>query len=223
VTPLYLYSEPYRPEGNIDARAARRVPGHPPQLGAWALFLRETLQNSWDARSGDRIAFRVDAWSPDEDQAAALAHEVFGELPPARAIPDYKPSDELPVLVVTDYGTRGLGGPTRADLARTERADFVDFIRNIGRAEDKELGGGTYGFGKGVLYEASVCSTIVVFTRTTERERPVSRVIAVRLGSSYESGRRRFTGRHWWGVANDDTGAEPITGRAAESWRAASA
>ena len=40
--------------------------------------------------------------------------------------------------------------------------------------------------------------------------------MAVRLGSSYEHAGKRFTGRHWWGIANDLTGAEPQTGRAAE-------
>ena len=219
MTALDLYSEPYRPEGNIDARAARRALGHPPQLGAWALFLRETLQNSWDARTAPdgRIAFRVDAFFPDRSQTRALRDEVFATLPPAKAMGEFKPTQELPVLVVTDHGTRGLGGPTRADLAQTERSDFVDFIRNVGRAEDKELGGGTYGFGKGVLYEASVCSTIIVFTRTTVADRQVSRLMAVQLGSSYENSRKRFTGRHWWGLASDLTGAEPMTGRSAEA------
>jgi hypothetical protein len=214
---LDLYSEPYRPEGNIDARAARRALGHPPQLGPWALLLRETLQNSWDARSGDDITYRVDAWFPTVTQHQALASEVFQRLPPSKAMGGQKPTDrELPVLVISDHGTRGLGGPTRADLAQADRSDFVDFIRNIGRAEDKALGGGTYGFGKGILYETSICSTIVVFTRTTVAGRTVSRLMAVRLGSSYEHAGKRFTGRHWWGVANDVTGAEPLTGRAAE-------
>jgi hypothetical protein len=217
VNGLDLYSEPYRPEGNIDARAARRALGHPPQFGPWALLLRETLQNSWDARTGDDITYRVDAWFPTVKQHQALATEVFQRLPPSKAMGGQKPSErELPVLVITDHGTRGLGGPTRADLAQADRSDFVDFIRNIGRAEDKALGGGTYGFGKGILYETSICSTIVVFTRTTVGDRMVSRLMAVRLGSSYEHAGKRFTGRHWWGVANDLTGAEPLTGRPAE-------
>jgi hypothetical protein len=214
---LDLYSEPYRPEGNIDARAARRALGHPPQFGPWALLLRETLQNSWDARTGDEITYRVDAWFPNPSQFQTLVRDVFHRLPPTKAMAGNKPTErDLPVLVITDHGTRGLGGPTRADLAQTDRSDFVDFIRNIGRAEDKALGGGTYGFGKGILYETSICSTIIVFTRTTVGGKTASRLMAVRLGSSYEHNGKRFTGRHWWGVANDLTGAEPLTGRAAE-------
>jgi uncharacterized membrane protein YgcG len=214
---LYLHSEPYRPEGNIDARAARRALGHPPQFGPWALLLRETLQNSWDARTGDEITYRVDAWFPTPSQFQTLVTDVFHRMPPSKAMAGNKPTErDLPVLVITDHGTRGLGGPTRADLAQSDRNDFVDFIRNIGRAEDKALGGGTYGFGKGILYETSICSTIIVFTRTTVAGKTVSRLMAVRLGSSYEHSGKRFTGRHWWGVPNELTGAEPLTGRAAE-------
>ena len=134
MTALDLYSEPYRPEGNIDARAARRALGHPPQLGPWALLLRETLQNSWDARTADNITYRVDAWFPTAAQHQTLANEVFQRLPPSKAMGGQKPTERgLPVLVITDHGTRGLGGPTRADLAQADRSDFVDFIRNIGR------------------------------------------------------------------------------------------
>ncbi|WP_131803343.1 MULTISPECIES: hypothetical protein [Pseudofrankia] len=96
--------------------------------------------------------------------------------------------------------------------------DFVDFVRNIGRDETKHLGAGTYGFGKGVLYEASSCSTIVLFTRSTDAGKPVSRFMAVALGSAYarpEDG-QRFTGRHWWGEPDATTGAEPVLGQAAE-------
>lgn len=215
---LELYSEPYRPEGNIDARAARRALGQPPQFGPWALFLRETLQNSWDARLSESqsIDYRVDAYFPDEDQLRTLQTQIFGQLPPRAAWDGVKPNEELPLLVVTDHGTRGLSGPTRADSVEEGESDFVDFVRNVGRAAEKELGGGTYGFGKGVLYELSVCATIIIFTRTTVRGRSVSRLMAIRLGSSYVHNRRKYTGRHWWGVGNAATGAEPATGRAAE-------
>ena len=218
MTRMDLYSEPYRPEGNIDARATRRALGQPPQFGPWALFLRETLQNSWDARlaGADHIHYRADAYWPDPEQLRALKTEVFDQMPPAAAWDGVRSNEDLPLLVVTDHGTRGLSGPTRADAVEEGQSDFVDFVRNVGRAEEKELGGGTYGFGKGVLYESSVCATVVLFTRTEVRGRRVSRLMAMRLGSSYVHSRRKYTGRHWWGVASAVTGAEPLTGLAAE-------
>lgn len=217
---LDLHSEPYRPEGNIDARASRRALSQSDRLDTWDLLLRETLQNSWDARrdrTGGGVHFRIDSFFPSTRQQQVLREEVFVSLPPRKALGEGGPLDDsYPVLVISDWGTRGLAGPTRADISLTGEVDFVDFVRNVGRAEQKALGGGTYGFGKGVLYESSICSTVIVFTRTTHAGRPVSRFMAIRLGSSYDMQGSRFTGRHWWGRADPLTGAEPVTGPEAE-------
>jgi hypothetical protein len=215
---LHLHSERFGPVGNIDARAARRAIGRP-ALDPWSVFLRETLQNSWDVRLRDDgpITFSVDAWWAGAKQLGALRGRVFATEPPELAVHEVLSSDDVGLLLVSDTGTRGLAGPTRADIAAGEHTDFVDFVRNIGRDESKGYAGGTYGFGKAVLYDASVCSTVLVFSRTTTQGRPVSRFMAMALGSPYTSRRRRFTGRHWWGISDPITGAEPVTGRQAES------
>lgn len=214
---LNLYSERYQPQGNIDAKAARRAIGLP-TMDPWAVFLRETVQNSWDARlsQSGSIVFAVEGLWLSEDQRKILGSEVFNTLPVERAeLLECLKDEDLSVLIVRDENTKGLQGPTRADVASKER-DFVDFVRNIGRAEDKALGGGTYGFGKGVLYDASACATVLVFSRTTEYGVPVSRFIAISNGSTFELGSVRYTGRHWWGVADRETGVEPVTGESAE-------
>ncbi|WP_154674163.1 hypothetical protein [Nakamurella lactea] len=215
---LHLHSEQYRPEGNIDARAARRAIGRP-HLDFWEVFFRETLQNSWDARlpTARAVNYDVAGFFASNSQVRALRNEVFADEPPDLGIWEMLDTGEVPMLVVTDSRTKGLQGPTRADLATDEPTDFVDFVRNIGRAHDKAIGGGTYGFGKGVLYEASVCSTIVVFTRTTARDAAVSRLIGIGLGESYDQAGKRYTGRHWWGVPGDSSAAEPLTGPEAEA------
>lgn len=217
--PLQLHSEPYRPEGNIDARAARRAIGRP-HLGLWEVFLRETLQNSWDARLPEpnkAIRYGVEGYWATAGQIQVLRDEVFTDQPSNFELGEYLDSGEIPILVVTDSRTKGLQGPTRADLATDEPTHFIDFVRNIGRAQDKRIGGGTYGFGKGVLYDASVVSTIVVFSRTTYRGAPVSRLIAIGQGDPYNHGTKRYTGRHWWGVEGETTAAEPLTGSPAEA------
>lgn len=214
---LELYSEPFQPIGSIDARASRRAIGRP-TLDHWSVFLRETLQNSWDARTNKRgsIHFSVDAWWATEVQRRLLREEIFLQEPPDLGLREALTEGDLGLLLVTDSGTRGLTGPTRADVAADE-SDFVDLVRNIGRDESKGIAGGTYGFGKAVLYNASACATVLIFTRTHVAGRAVSRLIAMAVGASYTRNRRRFTGRHWWGVPDDTTGVEPLTGRAAET------
>lgn len=216
---MHLFSEPYSAKGGIDARAARRAIGRP-RLDPWALFVRELMQNSWDARGqSTSIDFFVDAYSLDEAQHDMLRSEIFVDLPPeGLSLGEALEDETVSLLVVTDRGTRGLGGPTRADLGTSlnVRTDFVDFARNVGRATAKGYGGGTYGFGKGVLWDASFAGTVLLFTRTRVDGRPVSRFMAIGLGDDYTESGMRFTGRHWWGLPSELTGAEPVSGGEAE-------
>jgi hypothetical protein len=222
---LSLYSEPYSATGSIDARAARRALGTT-RMGFWDLFLREVLQNSWDARPYPRskIGFTVDAYQLTKHQLRVLQEQIFTAFP-IRGLPlrDALQAGPVGLLVVSDTGTRGLGGPIRADLQPHpgERTDFVDFVRNIGRATDKGMGGGTYGFGKGVLFDASMARTILAYSRTNVQGIPSTRLIGMALGEDYNDKGKRYTGRHWWGISDAHTGASPLEGRQADEMAAA--
>ncbi|WP_406352523.1 hypothetical protein [Streptomyces sp. NBC_00658] len=125
------------------------------------------------------------------------------------------------VLAVSDRGTRGLGGPTRADDAVGPDRDFVSFIRNIGEPRDTALGGGTYGFGKGIFYLLSRSGSVLVHSRCrTAQGGHETRLIGCTLWKSYVAaeprGNRRYTGRHWWGDASGAV-VEPLVGREAEA------
>ncbi|KRE56434.1 hypothetical protein [Phycicoccus sp. Soil748] len=218
MNPLFHFAEPYAPQGNIDARAGARAIGRP-QLDMWDMFLRETLQNSWDARLAEGpITYAVDGFWPTEEQVATLRQVVFPRVPRDSSLESFLKAsiDDQPLLVVTDSGTKGLGGPTRADKVTDEATDFVDFVRNVGRAAEKQIGGGTYGFGKGVLWQASSCSTVLIYSKSTYRGRRVSRFIAMGHTNSYAKGTQRYTGRHWWGTEHDVTKVEPLEGREAD-------
>ena len=219
-------SERFPASGGVSARAAHRVLG-PHRLGFWELFLRETIQNSWDARKSAEgpISFGVHAWTATPSQRAFLRDVILTDPPPHLGIPVTVNSDQLAVLVVADSGTWGLGGPTRADMDPSSvpggRTDFVDLIRDTGRRASKGLGGGTYGFGKAVLCQASAVSTVVIYSRTSlERPQP-SRFIVMAIGSDeYLEQGVRYTGRHWWGIINDGV-AEPVLGADADAAAAA--
>src|SRR4051794_14455537 len=98
---LSLYSEPFQPVGNIDARAARRAIGRP-TLDAWTIFLRETLQNSWDARvrPEGHIGFSVDAWWATQRQKRALFEQVFAQQPPELELHELLQADDLGLLLI---------------------------------------------------------------------------------------------------------------------------
>ncbi|TWG93054.1 hypothetical protein L615_006600000130 [Nocardioides sp. J9] len=215
MTALQHFAEPYAPQGNIDARAADRAIGRP-QLDPWDVFLRETVQNSWDARLEPHgpVRYSVDAFWPSPDRVQILKETVFAELPESSDLAAFLSGgeDTQPFLVVTDTGTKGLGGPTRADRVTSDATDFIDFVRNVGRAADKKLGGGTYGFGKGTLWGMSSCATVLIYTKSTYQGAPVSRFIAMGHTDPYSDGALKYTGRHWWGRSDPDTLIEPVEG-----------
>ncbi|MGY1703559.1 hypothetical protein ACI79C_03220 [Geodermatophilus sp. SYSU D00697] len=190
------------------------------------MFVRETAQNSWDARlPGMETVYRL------ELTTVAPTHRPTWErllTPPAGAqehlgVGRAVRTPNLRLLSVVDRGTKGLGGPTRADQLAAGRRDWISFVLNVGEKRDTAMGGGTYGYGKAVLYRLSRVGTILVYTRTLDEETGVlsSRLIGIALGSSFDSHERvdaesrPFTGRHWWGDVRDDH-VEPLVGSEAD-------
>jgi hypothetical protein len=220
---LNRHSERFAASGGIGARTTRRALGAH-TLGFWELFLRETLQNSWDARQSNAgpVKFSVDAWTATLGQRTYLSEFVLTDPPPLLGLDVTLEDPGLTLLAVSDSGTWGLSGPTRADIdpktIPSGRTDFIDLVRDIGRRADKGYAGGTYGFGKAVLCEASAASTIVIYTRTMMSGQDGSRLIAMAIGDNeYTEYGNRYTGRHWWGVLDSRRQlAEPLLGADAD-------
>ncbi|GAA1397933.1 hypothetical protein GCM10009639_35870 [Kitasatospora putterlickiae] len=199
-------------------------------LDPLTLLVRESAQNSWDARVGDgTVDYRVELRTvrPSEAPAwrALLEHEAPtpAHLPLRGSLHRGTPR----MLMVTDLGTKGLGGPTRADEVSDGASDFVAFVRNIGDSQDKESRGGTYGVGRVVFHLASAAHTVLVYTRCRVGDRLESRLIGWALHAKYTTatvqGPRSFTGRHYWGDVRD-TGdgdaqryVEPLVGEEADA------
>lgn len=220
------FSQPYPPEGASAAEGIRNQLGRP-ELDLLTILVRESAQNSWDARIEDfpgPVDFRIDMWTVGPAHAAAWRELLLDGAPmsaehfPLREALKRRPAR---VLAVSDRGTRGLGGPTRADDAVGRERDFVSFIRNIGEPRDTALGGGTYGFGKGIFYLLSGSGTVLVHSRCRVPHGGYeTRLIGCTLWKSYVAqegdSERRYTGRHWWGDTSGDV-VEPLVGPAAEA------
>ena len=223
---LGLHSERYGSTGNIGENF-RRLLGVP-TLDPLQTVIREAVQNIADAalpNAGPEIEIRLRRLT--HDQRSTLASRVVSELPPepcSRKLLSRTLSREiLTVMEICDFGTSGLGGPTRSDRIPVgeQRTDFIDFLRNIGTARDTEQGGGTYGFGKVALYRASRCSTIIVDTLPQGTGPEGRRLMGCHVGRSFalpDNGFEcRYTGRHWWGVPDRTDGiVDPVTGHGAQ-------
>ena len=222
---LSLYSEPYGSTGNIGENLQRLLGTH--SLDPLQTVVREAVQNIADAAKlgvGPEIEIRLRQLTSSQQRVLA-SRVVRGPLQEPRSderVNTMRSRKRLVVMEISDFGTIGLGGPTRADRipAGVTHTDFIDFLRNVGTPRDTRHGGGTYGFGKVALFRASKCSTIVVDSLPHGLECDGRRLIGCHLGPSYEmvedGMRSRFTGRHWWGMPDPDDGiVDPLTGDAA--------
>ncbi|MGY1813288.1 hypothetical protein [Blastococcus sp. SYSU D00820] len=223
ITP-HWWSQPFPPTGAIASEGIRNQLGRPP-VDPLTVFVRETAQNSWDARLPDvETVYRLELTTvapthrPTWERLLTPPAGVQEHLGVGRAVR----TPNLRLLSVVDRGTKGLGGPTRADQLAEGRRDWISFVLNVGEKRDTAQGGGTYGYGKAVLYRLSRVGTILVYTRTADEHGALSsRLIGIALGSSFDNrGRvdaesRPFTGRHWWGDVRDDH-VEPLLGEDAD-------
>lgn len=214
------------------------------RLSLPSLLVRETVQNTWDARDDERgdgpVLFDIQGWDLDAAESDHLksllpvgglqgfrrksdADEGTGPLHP-QAVLDRQ---GLKVLVISDRNTVGLCGPTRSGrqwnpvrngqpLPRGQQR-FANFVRNSGRAAtDTGKGdGGAFGVGKSALWMSSECGTVLIHSRTSDEQgEPAERFIGSIWGNHFYEGGKEYTGRHFLGVQLDGV-VEPLVGSAA--------
>lgn len=211
------WSQPFPPEGGQTAEGIKKQLGRP-KLDEYAVLIREAVQNSWDARVADSISFHIDI-SRLKNRALKWRTLIApnDQLDKGRSLLSKLHSESV-ILTLSDRGTSGLGGPLRANEPETEgvASNFVQFLRNVGEPRDNDLGGGTYGFGKGIFYRISKASTIIVDTKNSDNDSRSRRLMGASLGEvTHDSEGRRLTGRHWWGKINDGI-PDPVLGSQAQ-------
>ncbi len=221
--PLQFQSEKYSAYGNATSQGILNQLGRP-ALDSLSILIRETVQNSWDARISNSIPvkFQVAGRILTDNQLQFLHDTILKDAPATLNLHSTLFSGkETPVLIISDRGTTGLNGPTRADVpdGGSEERNFVNFFRNVGQSKSKRsMGGGTYGYGKSVLYRVSRVHTVCVYTRCLVNGELQSRFIAAALEPEAEEQKNNslLTGRHWWGLLADNV-IEPVTGDKADA------
>jgi hypothetical protein len=214
---LERYSEAYSATGGLAAEGVINQLGRP-DIDPLEVLVREAVQNCWDAKRPAERGIRVEIGRHrlEERTVELMRTNLLVDPPPGLPLAaEIRPGMET--LYFADFGTGGLGGPTRADQgAPGQVRDFVDFVRNIGQPPDKELGGGSFGYGKAAFYMASRARTILVDTLCEGPDGCLERrFIGCALGENYSSAGRPFTGRHWWGRIDDGV-PEPLLDADAE-------
>lgn len=211
--------EPKPPTGGLAAEGFYKLLGRP-RLDPLTVLVRETAQNSWDARldNGAPVDFTIQGWELNYNERDTLLSEVFVNADETKGT---CLAAELaqPILIglyITDRNTKGLGGPLQADQVDPEDIyDWVDFVLNVGEANTQGHTGGTYGFGKTISYVVSAANAVIIHSRTMHDGEIQTRLIACAIGAKFARSNRLFTGRHWWGESGDEAPI-PVTGKTAD-------
>jgi hypothetical protein len=216
--PLAWIPEVYPKSGGLASAGFYKLLGRP-RLDPLTVLVRETAQNSWDARLRDQaVRFEIEGWTPMwEEELDVIRRIVFPESGrPEMTLEAILARETVDGIFISDRGTRGLGGPIAADeVAEDDVYDWVDFVLNVGKPNLQGQTGGTYGFGKTIAYIVSAANAVVVHTRTMHGGDPQTRLIACAISDEFKNHGRLHTGRHWWG---EDAGGAPapVTGGRAD-------
>lgn len=210
--------------GDMDGEGLQKLLGAPGHDNL-SVLIRETAQNSWDARREGVSPSLTYVLKRAEQKTIEWLRRNFQTDSNAQVglrIQDSLERPGLRLLEISDRGTKGLGGPIRNDrkIPDSVPKDFVNLVLNIGVPRDVDKGGGTYGFGKIATYRASRCRTAIIWTHCATESGPEHRLIAVSLGQSFDLNNRMHTGHHWWGriirEKNEDDRVEPLIGEEAK-------
>jgi hypothetical protein len=193
------------------------------RLDDLSVLVRETIQNSWDARLADTTTVEVSfsGWTVSSKQLAAIKGviDLDGVPQELKAVRASLAKAKLPVVLIRDKNCQGLGGPVRGDLVNASRGSknrYASFLLNVGGAEHNAGDGGAFGYGRSIAYRVSKPLLIIVYTRTAhELKKAESRIVASMLSDHFENSGVTYTGRHWWGDTRSNW-CSPVTGDAAD-------
>ena len=151
-------------------------------------FVRESIQNSLDARAGAapvRVRFAISGANGSLANARAMRY-LTGLLPHFSAVVDAagtlrKNKRELedrkalfdrpmPFLVVEDFGTTGLRGDVCANEPQAKGNDFWGLFRSVGISPKEQDAGGSWGLGKWVFPDASRLNAFIGVTRRQDED-----------------------------------------------------
>jgi hypothetical protein len=218
--------EKYPQAGGIAAEGFIQLLGQP-NLSILELLVRETTQNSWDARARRgrvEVEFKYKLLQKNTPELQSLKESFFSQRPTSKQFESLHRTlskESIPLLIIRDLNTAGLGGITRADKAPAAGTfnRYRRFLLNIGEQHHPEFGGGAYGYGRSICFRASSCRTAIIYTRTEDDlKAPESRFVVVSYGPEFDKNSTRYTGRHWW--TTSDSEGLPTVGQKADQFAA---
>lgn len=172
------------------------------------LLVRESLQNSLDASISKDLETKVD-YLTGEFQSSELADQ----LEYIENVLESKYPNKQPFLAIRDTNTFGLTGNCKtSDIKLLEKSNFHKLVFGIGKNQDKEGAGGSWGLGKTAFFRIGI-GIVIYYTRVKINDEYEERLIASLIESPKSEERileSNDRGIAWWGDLLDGT-IYPIT------------
>lgn len=133
-------------------------------------LVRETIQNSTDARAEPTVRVRFSVSQLTSDRHQQIFRKIIADLAPHLSACDFTiPEKEAPLrlLVIEDFGTTGLTG----SVDEKDDKQFSGFWRRFGRSNKEGGKGGRWGLGKLVFPSVSAVRTVIGLTRRIDDAR----------------------------------------------------
>ena len=176
------------------------------------LLVREVTQNSLDAslENSECVDMEINTGKFD----TYLLNSKFGDVG-TKIYEKYK--DEIDsskinnFISFSDKNTTGLTGPiNKNEVENNKYGKFMNLVFNIGKAQDIEGAGGSWGYGKSVYYRAGI-GLVGFYTRINENNTYKSRLILALVENEKDSqivnaldNNKVKTGIMWLGIKDKD-------------------
>ena len=147
------------------------------------LVVRESLQNSFDARANEKIPvdFRMKGFYLNSQQKTFFENILPSDEVARRLVAELKVHDTY-CLEIRDKNSKGLNGPYQeydeysGKEIESDENNYRDFVWNMGGSKDRTKGG-SFGVGKTALFLISKVKAVCIYSRTEYNGRYQSRFI----------------------------------------------
>jgi hypothetical protein len=188
------------------------------ELSRWAVFVRETFQNSNDQRKSKnvQISFNLELRALPSEAREFISNSLLDSGP-------HKNDEQLGfdnqvqiqnMLVVSDTNTVGLSGSRNAQEQDGANSNFCKFFFYSGQLKKTDGKGGTYGIGRNVLYTASANKTVFAYSAFEQDSKRSTLFMGSSATDNFVFQGLNFQGRHWWakptGSAEDNELPSPF-------------
>jgi len=175
------------------------------EMPLWDLLVRESVQNSLDAALDGEGFVRVDFLIREFERSRLSRHfegirERLDELYPLKT---YR------LLEIRDSNTCGLTGPIEdSNLRMSDYGNLIKLVYHIGKHQQKEGAGGSWGLGKTVYFRIGI-GLVIYYSRIFENGEYASRLAACLVeDEEKQDALLGNTGNHrgiaWWGESTAD-------------------